>query len=239
MGEIESLDYKKIIICLAMFVIVAYSTEELPSDEIFTKAFYPKGRNITYTTTRIVEQNPYCLIGLTKYCEFEEVTVVRFFENKKLYDPFPAAADLIEIKGYDREDTALISFLGEQEVTAYPNLSTIEEVYFKTMEITYANSLNCKESASLFKILYLNSKLPTESNKTQNYSLLKIFTYDNVYTAHRFNALKNENGYYILDPLLCTAGSFEYCVYSHTRRFYDDPTSVAYRGRVYKIEKYK
>jgi hypothetical protein len=52
------------------------------------------------------------------------------------------------------------------------------------------------------------------------------------------NALRNENGYYILDPLLCTAGTFEYCVYSHTRRFYDDPTSVAYRGKVYRIEQY-
>ena len=39
-------------------------------DEIFTKEFYSKGTEITYTTFSITEQNPYCLMGLIKYCEF-------------------------------------------------------------------------------------------------------------------------------------------------------------------------
>lgn len=225
---------------LQIFIFLLLSVMIFAADDIFTKAFYPKGTEITYTTTRITEQNPYCLMGLMKYCEFEEVQITRYLENNKLYYPFPKEIDSIfrntpENSLYDAEDYRLMNYLTKADLDSSRNISTIENVYFKTIEISFREHLNCKESSSLFKILYLKSQL---RNSKQNYTLLKIFTYDNVYTAHRFNALRNENGYYILDPLSCTAGSFNYCVYSHTRRFYDDPTSVLYRGRVYRVEEY-
>lgn len=209
-------------------------------DDIFTKEFYSKGTEIVYSTIRIVEQNPYCLMGLMSYCQFEEVRVVRYIQNYKLFFPFPKEANTIkrsleQFNIYSYEDYTLMNYLENEDLKASKDMNNIEDIYFKTIEISYREQLNCKESASLFKILYLNSQL---ANYKQNYTLLKIFTYDNEYTAHRFNALKNENGYYILDPLSCTAGSFEYCVYSHTRRFYDDPSSILYRGKVYRVEEY-
>lgn len=209
-------------------------------DDIFTKEFYSKGTEIVYSTIRIVEQNPYCLMGLMSYCQFEEVRVVRYIQNYKLFFPFPKEANTIkrsleQFNIYSYEDYTLMNYLENEDLKASKDMNNIEDIYFKTIEISYREQLNCKESASLFKILYLNSQLV---NYKQNYTLLKIFTYDNEYTAHRFNALKNENGYYILDPLSCTAGSFEYCVYSHTRRFYDDPSSILYRGKVYRVEEY-
>jgi len=233
--ELLSNNNLKILFCFILLFSSIYAI-----DDIFTKEFYSKGTEMIYSTTRIVEQNPYCLMGLMGYCNLEEVKVVQYIRNQKLYLPFPKEA--LEIKRgigqyslYSYEDYVLMNYLSDADLKSSKDMNSIEEIYLKTIEVSYKEHLNCKESASLFKILYLNSQL---INHKQNYTLLKIYTYDNVYTAHRFNALKNENGYYILDPLSCTVGSFEYCVYSHTRRFYDDPSSILYRGKVYRVEEY-
>ena len=229
------------LLCIkTIFCFILLLSSIFAIDDIFTKEFYSKGTEIVYSTIRIVEQNPYCLMGLMSYCQFEEVRVVRYIQNYKLFFPFPKEANTIkrsleQFNIYSYEDYTLMNYLENEDLKASKDMNNIEDIYFKTIEISYREQLNCKESASLFKILYLNSQL---ANYKQNYTLLKIFTYDNEYTAHRFNALKNENGYYILDPLSCTAGSFEYCVYSHTRRFYDDPSSILYRGKVYRVEEY-
>ncbi len=223
---------------LFCFILLIFSVFAI--DDIFTKEFYSKGTEVIYTTTSITQQNPYCLMGLVGFCEFEEITVTRFIKNNKLFSPFPKDIDIIQrnteqYSMYTYEDYRLINYLTEEELKSSKNMTTFEDIYLKTIEISYSKHLNCKESASLFKMLYINSQL---RDTDKNYTLLKIYTYDNAYIAHRFNALKNENGYYILDPLSCTAGSFEYCIYSHTRRFYDDPTSILYRGKVYRVEEY-
>ncbi|MFA5383000.1 MAG: hypothetical protein WC356_07570 [Candidatus Micrarchaeia archaeon] len=230
--EIRKLLKKQIFILLLLSVFI------FASDDIFTKAFYPTYTEVIYTTTSLIEQNPYCLMGFVHYCNFEEVKIIRHIENFKLFNPFPKEVDFINLNNsrlYSAEDYRIINKISKEELYSSKEMNRIEDIYYKTIEISFRDHINCKESASLFKILYLNSKI---KDIKQNYTLLKIYTYDNAYTAHRFNALKNENGYYILDPLSCTAGSFDYCVYSHTRRFYDDPSSILYRGRVYRVEEY-
>jgi len=217
-----------------LFLIVSVYAQ---LDSLFLNSFFPGSREETNKTVETIspDSNPLCMAGFTQYCSYENKTVVEVKINQTVYYPFELKSIEKDERGweYDSDDIyTMATYDLSSLMECSKNASDIKDVYRCTQEFNREANGTCLTSTSAFKLAFLNSPLPEEND---SYKLLKVFVYDEkTYNAHRYIALKNGNGYYILDPFWCHGDDIDRCIHSHTLLFYNDAESPNYRGVVYK-----
>lgn len=207
-------------------------------DLLFLNSFFPGSREeITKTINTISpDSNPLCMAGFTQFCSYENKTVVEVKVNKTVYYPFEWRDVERNEEGWkhdsdDEYTMAAYNLSGLMECSK--NASSIKDIYRCTQEFNREVNGSCLTSTSAFKLAFLNSPLPKENG---SYELMKVFIRDEkTYNAHRYITLRNENGYYILDPFWCHGDDIDRCIHSHTMMFYKNEESPNYRGFVYGI----
>ncbi len=217
-------------------------------EEFFLNALYPEAKKEVDVNINVISQesHPLCFNGFTQFCEYEQKTKTEVRRNGTIFFPFAGKRVLSLNHGryYDRDDWHLVENFDTSELEACGrNATNISQIYRCTIEFNEEIDEmggNCRTSTSAFKLAYLVSELAREkevSNST--WELSKVYVLDNErYNAHRFVTLRNEHGYYVLDPLWCmNENDIEGCIENATDRFYNEAGGVNYRGYVYKVDR--
>jgi len=216
---------------------------------IFDVPIVPKYVELVLSEDWIKEQNPLCLQGFVQYCIKEETQKKITVENRYVMEPFRNDVKVSYTgRGLDEEDVYTLRRYDLHEVkSCSKNQSSIMGVYACVKSFVRKNNLNCRVATSVFKIALLSSDYYDDLSNcfssncsddgADRVEIYKAFFYDGGIMSHRFLLLKNNNGYYVLDPQQCTSRSDDYCVFIHTKYFYDVPSSINYRGNVYRIDR--
>jgi len=231
--------------CLLVLSLIspcAFATYvELPG--IFNTSIIPKSYEALVSTVNI-KPNSLCIQGFVQYCERTVTTNTTTVYNTYVSEPFN---DDIAVQNYGEDmDPEDIYTSGGYNLTgllsATSNETDLIQVYKSTKDFVRSNGMHCRASASAFKLALLNSqfykdlrKSPTDPDNPIH--IYKAFYYDGGVYSHRFLLLEDKNGYYVLDPLQCEGLVDEFCIYQHTKYFYDVPGSINYRGEVYRLER--
>lgn len=207
---------------------------------IFEVQIVPKSIDIAITETAIKGQNPLCLQGFVQYCVKEETQKKVTVENRYVMEPFnDELKSSYSGRSLDSEDLYTMGTYDLSRVRLCSrNRTDIMDVYSCVKSFVHEKNLNCRAAASTFKIALLESayyKNIQKNNSNKTIEIYKAFFYDGGIVSHRFILLKNDNGYYVLDPQQCNSKSNDYCVFLHTKYFYDVPDAINYRGHVYRI----
>lgn len=202
---------------------------------IFDMPIIPKEINIT-----VVEKNitptPLCVLGFTQFCNITYVNHTITIKNDYVDHPFTDKVRVVN--GWlDIEDLYTMYTLNLTPLYICSSKSSdLLGVYSCSKQYIHEHRLNCRLAASVMKLALLHSH-SYKNLKGSGIHVYKAFSYDGNVTSHRFLLLKNENGYYVLDPQQCNSISDEYCIYIHTKGFYDIPSSINYRKHVYLLER--
>ncbi|MCD6279805.1 hypothetical protein J7J26_03485 [Candidatus Micrarchaeota archaeon] len=214
------------------------------SASIFDVSIIPKEIEYIITSSSIKEQNPFCLQGFVQYCDRTDVQKKEVIYNRYVMEPFNRNIKQTYYgKGLDLEDIYTMKTYDLNNVESCSrNQTSILGIYTCVKSFVHEKHLNCRAAASAFKIALINSDYYKnlkigERNRNESVEIYKAFFYDRGVISHRFLLLKNRNGYYVLDPQQCNSKSNEYCIFLHTKYFYDVPNAINYRGNVYKIER--
>jgi len=254
---------KLFILVLSIVLLIGPS-----SAHIFDKPIIPLRFEKVIVDKSIGASNPLCALGFVQYCDLVETERRIMIENRYVLEPFD---DSIRIShtgsNLDSEDIYTVNSYNLSELMrCSQDKEDLLAVYSCAWEFIHTHDLNCRASASAFKLAILNSEYyknivrESSADIQSNFSgptiprkpgqeglgqeeskpfveLYKAFYYDGDIISHRFILLKNENGYYVLDPQQCNSQSLDYCIFLHTKYFYDVKKAINYRGNVYKIDR--
>ena len=220
-------------------VLLLLAMPVMAADSIFANALYEKPAVEKRLETVIVAGgNALCAQGMIAYCQTETVEVEEVVGTPVLYYPFQGheTAYLYSGSQYDSDDVYTETYYNTTNLkVCAANASTITDIYTCVQEFNREQPGSCLTSTSAFKIAYLNSPL---YGQPHSYELSKVFVSGPNYNAHRYVVLKNENGYYVLDPLWCRGNNTDFCITTHTKMFYDNEKAINYRGIVFKVDRF-
>ncbi|VVB65322.1 Uncharacterised protein [Candidatus Gugararchaeum adminiculabundum] len=184
--------------------------------------------------------NPLCFQGFSAFCKFTEKTEIVKKLNSSITCPFlnQTVEKLDYGCKYDEDDLDTLAHYDTRALKECGwKAESIGDVFQCSQEFNRQSNGTCKSSTSAFKIAYCSSALAGEKKNATSFEVEKIFVSGADYNRHRFIAVKNVNGYYVLDPLWCQKGTLEECVKKDTSSFYFDQQSPNYKGFVYKTER--
>jgi len=234
---------------LAAFVVLLLCASSYAQlENLFLNSIYPNStlkKEVTSTVTVVSSSSsPLCNSGMVQFCKYEKKNVTEVYINRTIFSPYAdqEVVKLTNLDKYDGDDKYTLATYDTTELEACgASAKSITDVFACAVQFnkeTENKSGNCRTSTSAFKIAFLKSPLykTVKGNSTdENFTLKKVYVWDPIkFNAHRFITLENNNGVYVLDALWCKSGNMTDCIKQATKRFYEDKSSVNYRGIVYK-----
>ncbi|MEM4389757.1 MAG: hypothetical protein QXG98_03760 [Candidatus Micrarchaeia archaeon] len=220
---------------------IAMPTAPAERRSVFDAPILGEFVEVVKTTSVIAAGNALlCSSGRLDACEMRSVNTSERVGNDTVFYPF-RGRDIEELaSGCERDED-------DEYTIAHYNLTNlyacaagardVVDIFVCAIKFNRENGGMCLSSTSAFKLAYCASSL---SRQEQPFKLYKAFVADG-FNAHRFILLRNDNGFYSLDPLWCPSESregIERCVEFSSRNFYDNPKAQNYRGIVKKIDRF-
>lgn len=221
--------------------IAAANASPPESKSVFDTPVLGEFAEVVKTTSVIATGNALlCTSGRLDACGVQSVSVSEKVGNDTVFYPFRDRF-LEELEtGCARDADDEYTIANYNLTTLYAcaaNARDIKDIFICSIKFNKENGGMCLSSTSAFKLAYCASGL---ARQEQPFRLYKAFVADG-YNAHRFILLRNENGFYSLDPLWCpseSAEGVEKCIAFSSKSFYDNPEAKNYRGIVEKIDRF-
>jgi len=171
-------------------------------------------------------------MGFVKYCTrtFENVTITT--PDSFVFNPFENIT-YKQPEGYDSEEQSLFYYYDNERLKRFDNCTKGKGIYGIYSCVMNISPHHCLDSTGLFihGLITVKPKV--------NWTIYKAYSKINKFSYHRFLLLKNDNGYYVIDPYSCmktkNESFIDACIYKHTREFYTGNSSILYKDKVYTI----